>query len=87
MGKENIGMHNFVVVNDITTEALINFYPELEKKIDSIDGMFYRETFYDNKRVFFEKNGIVYEYLYEKNKIKKISYFGDDCDIEDVFTK
>jgi len=87
IGKKNIGMHNFVVENNIKTEALINYYPELTKQIDSIDGIFYRETFYDNGRVFFYKNTTLYEYVYKKNKTIKIANFSRATNIDYVFTK
>lgn len=87
VGKNNIGMHNFTVRNSIRTEALIHYYPQLTKQIDSINGKFYRQTFYDNKRVFFYKNKTLYEYDYEKNKTNKIANFNKETNIKYVFTK
>lgn len=86
--KDNISDYNaYVHLVNIETEALINTYPLLEEQINAIDGMFYGRMFYDNGRIFFEKRNVIYEYVVNKNKVRKICIVATNKTIQNIFIK
>ena len=83
IGKD-IGMPNFVVLNNIKTEALLSLYPNLIEKInDNLFGYIY----YDNNKIFFEKNRNIYEYNIKNYKTKKITKLNNSQTIKDIYIK
>jgi hypothetical protein len=84
VGKENIGMEKFVVFNDIKTEAILNIYPNLIEKINENS---YGFIYYDNNKIFFERNRNIYEYNIKNDKTKKITQINNSQTIKDIYTK
>ena len=84
VGKENIGMEKFVIFNDIKTEAILNIYPNLIEKINENS---YGFIYYDNNKIFFEKNRKIYEYNIKNKKTKKIAQINNSQTIKDIYTK
>lgn len=84
VGKENIGMEKFVIFNDIKTEAILNIYPNLIEKINENS---YGFIYYDNNKIFFEKNRKIYEYNIKNDKTKKITQINNSQTIKDIYTK
>ena len=84
VGKDNIGMSNFAVSTDIKTEAILNLYPNITEKLNNNS---YGFVYYDNNKVFFEKNRIIYEYNIKNNNTKKIAKIKNSLTIKDIYVK
>ncbi len=66
--------HNFTCFVCIKTEALTDTYPELRNAIDGKDGHFYcNDIYYEGGRIFFLKNDVLYEFIPETGKAKKVT--------------
>ncbi len=73
----HIGMHNFIVSNSILAEGILEHYPAMEAKLQSAGiTLFPPWTYWDNGRIFFAEDRTVYEYLPEKDRLKKIVQVG-----------
>ena len=65
---------NFISCTYIVTQALIDSYPGFAEAVNSVDGYFVSgDTYYENGRVFFVKNGTLYEYVPKTDKVKKVT--------------
>lgn len=92
---EEFNTSKFVHRNEVTTsmgtrtiesEALLNYYPEIIKHIDEIDGTYKHQIFYDKDRIFFVVDNDVYEYHILRDRTRLIMKDIDE-NIEYIFVK
>ena len=73
-------------VNTLASEALLNYYPEIIKHIDEIDGTYKHQMFYDKDRIFFVVDNDVYEYHILRDRTRLVMKDIDE-NIEYIFVK
>lgn len=73
-------------IRTIESEALLNYYPEIIKHIDEIDGNYKHQMFYDNDRIFFVVDNDVYEYHILRDRTRLVMKDIDE-NIEYIFVK
>lgn len=73
-------------IRTIESEALLNYYPEIIKHIDEIDGTYKHQMFYDNDRIFFVVDNDVYEYHILRDRTRLVMKDIDE-NIEYIFVK
>ena len=75
---DHIGMHNFIIRNSILAEGLMEHYPAMAEQIESSGVSYFAPwTYWDNGRIFFSADSVVYEYLPGKDKLKKLVKIGE----------
>lgn len=86
--RETEVTHNYTAFVSITTEGLIDSYPELKSRIEELDGNFYYNyTYVDNGRIFFEKKCTIYEFMPSDGTIRKVVSVKADETVEMVLDK
>ena len=73
-------------IRTIESEALLNYYPEIIKHIDEIDGTYKHQMFYDKDRIFFVVDNDVYEYHILRDRTRLVMKDIDE-NIEYIFVK
>lgn len=73
-------------IRTIESEALLNYYPEIIKHIDKIDGTYKHQMFYDKDRIFFVVDNDVYEYHILRDRTRLVMKDIDE-NIEYIFVK
>ena len=73
-------------IRTIESEDLINYYPEIIKHIDEIDGTYKHQMFYDKDRIFFVVDNDVYEYHILRDRTRLVMKDIDE-NIEYIFVK
>lgn len=72
----------------LVTEVIFDLYPSLLSKIKSIGKMFYPcDLFYDQERIFFSLDDIIYEYNYQDDKFIRIANISQGYTIQDIYIK
>ncbi|MBR1771281.1 MAG: hypothetical protein IJ747_04565 [Lachnospiraceae bacterium] len=73
----HIGMHSFILGNSILTEGILEHYPTMEAAVKRAGLPLYTSwTYWDNGRIFFVADHMVYEYLPGKDRVRKIARVG-----------
>lgn len=73
----HIGMHSFILGNSILAEGILEHYPAMETAVKRAGLPLYTAwTYWDNGRIFFATDQMVYEYLPGKDRLKKIARVG-----------
>lgn len=70
----------------IVSEALLNYYPDIIKYIDKLDGTYKNQMFYDKDRIFFVVDNDIYEYHISRNRIRIVLKDIDE-NIDYIFVK
>lgn len=73
-------------IRTIESEALLNYYPDIIKHIDEIDGTYKHQMFYDKDRIFFVVGNDVYEYHILRDRTRLVMKDIDE-NIEYIFVK